>query len=217
MENQEKSQTQSGWKSLECPFCHSLFRVDQSDLLPLDHYSFSCLSCKHIFWAGLNKKDGIDVWTFKPETEKENEKLISEEKICPHCFSTMKRGVVECLKCGQSFYNTKWMQKAPYSSFHLRKLFEDLLSSYSSSEKHGVFISQCLKENNAVFALFCYKHLLQSRPQDQKAQKMFQYLKSVSTPQTKKPFRKVSNDYLTGWLHALIFSIIIIFISLLII
>ena len=216
MENKERSQTQSEWKSLECPFCHSLFRVNKADLLPIDHYSFSCLSCKHIFWAGLNK-DKIDVWTFKPNPDKQ-EKLILEEKICPHCFSSMKKGVLECLQCGQSFYNTQWMQKAPHASFQLRKLFEDLLSSYSSSEKHGEFVSQCLKESNSIFGLYCYKHLMESRPKDQKTKKMFQYLKSVSTPKViKKSFQKVSNDYLTGWFHALVLCIVLILISILVI
>ena len=60
------------WDSIYCPFCNASFRVERKDLLPIDHYSFSCLSCKRIFWAGVNEKDKVDVWTFKPYPAEEN-------------------------------------------------------------------------------------------------------------------------------------------------
>ena len=214
IESQDRSL--SKWCSLDCPFCHALFKVDQKDLLPLGHYSFSCLSCKHIFWAGLNKDQQVDVWTFKPSPKKNSEKLVNEEKICPHCLSMMKTGVVECHQCGKAFYDTQWMQNCPYSSFRLRKLFENLLCFYDSAQKHGEFVSACIKENNIAFGLYCYKRLMKTRKNDDQARKMFQYLQS--TAQTSFPSRSKkmdSRDYLTGWFHAMMLCAVLILISLL--
>lgn len=207
----------SEWESLDCPFCRALFRVNKNDLMPIDDYSFSCLSCKQVFWAKINGEQKIDVHSFKPSVEKQSEKTVYSEKICPHCMAVMEKGVVECCQCGRSFYDIQWMQNSPYSSFRLRKLFETLLADYDSPEKHGEFVSACIKQENPVFGLYCYKRLIQERPKDQQARKMFEYLKNVSQqlfqPQSvRKPSQ---HSYLKGWIHGLVFCIVLILISLL--
>ena len=198
------------WESLSCPFCRALFKVSRQDLLPVDHYSFSCLSCRKIFWAGFNEQSKIEVFTAKPVVHKE-EKWVSEYKICPHCYNSTKKGSVDCTRCGESFYNDKWKKTAPPASFFLRKTFEELLSEYDSDEKHKEFSALCISEDNIGFGSYCYSQLMKARPKDLKAVKMFQYFSAILLVKTQKPSKTETKNwsYSMGWIHALLFFLFI--------
>ena len=194
------------WESLSCPFCRALFKVNKQDLLPVDHYSFSCLSCQKIFWAGFNKHQKIEIFQTRPIVQEE-EKWVNEHKICPHCYASTKKGSVYCVKCGESFYNAKWKKNAPPSSFFLRKTFEELLTNYDSTQKHEEFASCCISENNIGFGSYCYSQLMKARSDDPMAMKMFKYFEAILLTMTQKPPKtEIKNwTYTMGWVHALLF------------
>ena len=200
------------WESLSCPFCRALFKVSRQDLLPVDHYSFSCLSCQKMFWAGFNEHQKIEVFTAKPVVQNE-EKWINEHKICPHCYTSTKKGSVDCVQCGESFYNDKWKKNAPPASFFLRKTFEELLSQYDSTAKHESFAALCISENNVGFGSYCYNRLMKARPEDLTAVKMFKYFEAVllTAEMAQKTPKTETKDwsYSMGWVHALLFCLFI--------
>ncbi len=200
----------SEWESLSCPFCRALFKASRQDLLPMDHYSFSCLSCKKIFWAGYNDHQEIEVFTTKPIIQEE-EKVVNEHKVCPHCYTSTKKGSVECAQCGESFYNDKWKKNAPPSSFFLRKTFEELLAEYDSTKKHEEFAAFCISENNIGFGSYCYSQLMKARPEDPIAVRMYKYFEAILLTMVQKPPKTETKywSYTIGWVHALLFFLFI--------
>lgn len=198
------------WESISCPFCRALFKVSKQDLLPVDHYSFSCLSCSKIFWAVLNDHQTIEVLTTKPDVQDE-EKWVNEHKICPHCYTSTKKGSVDCAHCGEAFYNDKWKKQAPPSSFLLRKTFEELLTEYDSTQKHEEFAALCISKNNIGFGSYCYSQLMKARPEDPIATKMFKYFEVILLTMTQKPPQTETKywSYTMGWVHALLFFLFI--------
>ena len=204
-ESQHKTVTNI-WEGLSCPHCKALFKVDKKDLSLTKHSSFSCLSCNEIFWAGLDVNNKIETLTHSPKIQNE-EKVIDDYKICPHCYQSLKKGVVDCTNCGKSFYDSEWRKGAPYASFQLRKFYEDLMQNYDSTGHHDKFISKCLKENNISFGLYCYGRLRKKRPQDEEATRRFKNLQDVvhSFMLKNQPAEKSHRSYTTGWVHALLF------------
>lgn len=191
------------WDTLKCPFCRILFRVDKKDLSSHNDYPFSCLSCQKIFWVSLGDQNEIEVFEAKPS------KKISGEKICHNCFSILEKGLLECHQCGQSFYSTQWRKNAPYSSYRLRRAFENVLDSYSSKSAHLKFSKLCLQENNIPFATYCYGSLLKKRPEDQQARSMLNHFKSILfSHQTRSKSHPIFS-YTEGWLHAIIFFLFV--------
>jgi len=198
------------WESLSCPFCKSVFKVSRKDLLPVDYYSFSCLSCQKIFWAGFNQQEKIEVFQAKPVVQEEK-RWVSEHKICPHCYTSTKKGSVYCVNCGESFYNANWKKNAPPSSFFLRKTFEELLMNYDSAQKHEEFASCCISENNIAFGSYCYSQLMKARPKDPTAVKMFKYFEAILLTMAQKPPKTETRywSYTMGWIHALLFFLFV--------
>ena len=194
------------WESLRCPHCKSLFKVNKQDLSYNKHYSFSCLSCREIFWAGLDVNHKVETLTHSPEIQNK-EKVIEDYKICPHCYQSLKKGTIDCTNCGKSFYDSDWRHHAPYTSFQLRKVYEDLMQNYESSKHHQKFISACFKEDNIAFGIYCYGRLKKKRPQDKEAAKRFNNLQNVLCALMEKPpvTERRYWSYATGWVHALLF------------
>ena len=191
------------WDILKCPFCKSLFRVDKKDMNSMNYCSFSCLHCKKIFWACRDNKNKIEIWKSKPVFQQEPT-ISNDEKICHNCLSTLKKGVEECYHCGKSFYDSTWRKKAPYSSYRLRKSFENLIDSYHSAEEHLKFSKLCIQEKNIPFAVHCYGCFLKVRPGDKKASQMLKYLSSIVDPPSEDCQHKVNRlfSYMDGWIHA---------------
>ncbi len=204
------------WHSLACPHCRSVFRVDKQDLLPIDYYGFSCLSCERHFWIALEENKGISVWRDKPQethplssNQKDNERHVNNEKICPHCFSTMQKGDYECRQCNRTFYDPKWIEKAPYASFGLRKSYEELLQNFDSSKAHDRFASRCVREKNTAFGAYCYGQLLRSNPNNPYSKKKLKYFEAILLPigigkknETDLNAKSPYFTYVMGWLHA---------------
>lgn len=216
------------WHSLECPHCKSLFRVHQQDLIPIDYYEFSCLSCHQFFWSALNRENQrINIWTVKPQKTHSHsplneidEKPVNDEKICPHCLKTMKRGDFECHQCGVSFYDPRWIQRAPLASFGLRKNYEKLLQNFDSSTEHDRFTLKCVRENNIAFGAYCYGQFLKSKPDNPYSKKKLKYFEAVLLPFVKKEKTKLKAysyyfNYRTGWIHSVLLFTFITSIALL--
>ncbi len=204
-ESQHKTST-NVWESLTCPHCKALFKVDKQDLSPIQHCSFSCLSCNEIFWAGLDASNRVETLTRSPKVQNE-EKIVSDYKICPHCYQSLKKGGVICTNCGKSFYDSEWKKNAPYASFQLRKTYEELMQNYDSTKYHNQFISKCLREDNVSFGIYCYGQLYKERPTDAEAIKRLKSLQDIIYSMMEKPplKEKSSWSYTTGWVHALLF------------
>ena len=219
-ESQHRMQTE--WESLSCPFCSSVFRVSPQDIPSFDYYSFSCLSCSKIFWASLSKQGGVETFIQKPALEKQTdaEGSPSEDKICPNCYTTIKKGSTSCFQCGNFFYDSKWLRSAPLSSFKLRRAFENVLQDYQDKNYHDRFARLCIRENNTAFGLYCYNSLLKKKPKDEQALHQIKYFKAVlSVLLSKDKAPAVSNNfgrsYLSGWLHSfLIFSFLLAVLAL---
>ena len=210
--NYESSKHETHWEGLACPFCKALFKADQRDL-ELSMQAFSCLSCKQVFWASLNKHR-VETYISPPPKESAHTES-SEDKICPHCFADMKTGVMECLQCGKPFYSSQWMASSPPSSFRLRKHFEGLLCDYGQPDKHDVFAALCLEEKNIHFGAFCYGRILKARPKDSHASRMLKYFSAVAMPwpqevssHSRTPLVRFWT-YSAGWVHALLFCLIL--------
>ncbi len=198
------------WESLSCPHCRAVFKVSKQDLLPVEHYPFSCLSCRKIFWAGFDSRQKIEIFQAKP-SDKGGEKWVREHKICPHCYASTKKGSVDCIQCGESFYNDKWKKSAPPSSFLLRKTFEELLEEYDNTKKHEEFSALCISENNIGFGSYCYSRLKKARPEDPIAVKMFKYFEAILFVMTQKQPKTETKywSYSMGWIHALLLFLFI--------
>ena len=203
-ESQHKTSTKL-WESLTCPHCKTLFKVSCQDLSSRQHYSFSCLSCNEIFWAGLDASNNIEVLTSSPKIQEEM--VVTDYKICPHCYQSLQKGVVNCNHCGKSFYDAEWTRNAPYSSFQLRKVYEELMKNYNSNLQHEKFITRCLKEDNIDFGIYCYGELHKQRPTDAEAIKRLKSLQDIlsSMMVVLKPTKTSFGTYTTGWVHALLF------------
>ena len=203
-ESQHKTSTNL-WESLSCPHCKTLFKVSRQDLSSVQHYSFSCLSCHEVFWAGLDSKDCLETFTHAPQTKEEM--VVSDHKICPHCYQSLQRGVINCNHCGKSFYDAEWTRNAPYASFQLRKTYEELMQHYGSRQQHDKFISKCLAEDNVDFGIYCYGQLHKERPADAEAIKRLKNLQDIlfSRMEISTDQKKSFGNYTTGWVHALLF------------
>ena len=84
MESQQGIE-QPSWGLLKCPFCRVLFRVDKKDLSRQTSQSFSCLSCRKIFWAKMNADQSIQIALSDPQAAevqaKEAQAHLDDQKI----------------------------------------------------------------------------------------------------------------------------------------
>jgi len=171
---------------IRCPHCFQIFKSFKNEFEE-DYPSFHCFFCQEEFWISLGETTE-NIVLGHPVSDKKDIDLhtpqMSFSKVCPQCSHKVPLADKECIYCGVVFMN---LLKKQQVYFQLRSLWEKVLRQWQNDNIHNDFLSACYDQNQLVYGITCYGHILKEDKSNTKAREILSRMKALRWSFASKP------------------------------
>lgn len=161
---------------IQCPHCFKDFKTFKhkfKDVFP----NVKCSFCTKNFWVEANKHTPSIILGHIKSNTIYFDKNAEPTKTCPRCVEDIPVNNKNCSYCGVSF--TK-ITDGITTVFPLRKTWEEVIKNWHKEHIHHNFLTECKKQQDLVYGVWCYSKILKTDKNNQIAKDMINRMEALT-------------------------------------